>query len=648
MRLFQEHEGRMMPSSGKDLLVIVVVGLLGLLLALTGMGLVAGRLSCGAWPAGGGVMAALSFLTSGDAGVFGQTEAGCTASSGAVVTAWVITLAVVGGGVLAGVVAWGRYLESDGYLIKRLRRRSGIAKRREIAEAVGPKAAKAMTAKVRPTLPKKERTPEKGNVRLGDSEGVPVWIAMEDSVLLIGPPRSGKGVNVLMEPILDAPGPVITTSSRADNYAMTAPLRARKGPVTLFDPEGRAGKPTGVKWSPITGCEAPQTANQRATSLVSAAGLSSSGNNSEWRAPAVMIMQSLLHAAAIGGASVDELMRWGNAPAEAKTAVTILKDAEQRGDAAVGWASSLESEIDGDPRMRGNKWFGASNAVAGLAVDSVREALNPRSHRETFDIDQFIRESGTLYILGTKSGGSSAGPFLIAMMDAITERARQMAAESVGNRLDPPMVLPLDEIANITTAWEGLVQLMADGGGVGITAMPVYQSMSQARNEWGQEAGEALFDAATVKIQLGGASNTQDLEALQKLAGPRQVIRSSRSMQSDGSSVSEQTQDLNVFEVSDIRRLPFGWSIVFYRNKRPMLVRMRPYWKRKDKDEIDAAKKLYAASLRDPSKRAEWDAAVTWTGGVVRPQESEVVSTAPLVGVDEKNRRDKSDIVLEF
>ena len=145
--------------------------------------------------------------------------------------------------------------------------------------------------------------------------------------------------------------------------------------------------------------------------------------------------------------------------------------------------------------------------------------------------------------------------------------------------MDPPLMLPLDEIANITAAWEGLVQLMADGGGVGITAMPVYQSNAQSRNEWGREAGEALFDAATVKIQLGGASNTQDLEVLQKLAGPRKVTRASKSTQSDGSSVSEQTQDTNVLEISDLRRLPFGWSLLFYRNRRPMLVQMRPYWR---------------------------------------------------------------------
>ncbi|MBD4583306.1 type IV secretion system protein VirD4, partial [Xanthomonas citri pv. citri] len=100
--------------------------------------------------------------------------------------------------------------------------------------------------------------------------------------------------------ILDAPGPVITTSSRADNLGATAELRKAKGPVALFDPQGLTGQPSTLKWSPITGCEEPRVANQRAASLIGASGLGSSSSNAEWQAPAITIMECLLHAAALG------------------------------------------------------------------------------------------------------------------------------------------------------------------------------------------------------------------------------------------------------------------------------------------------------------------------------------------------------------
>src|SRR5699024_12713474 len=122
---------------------------------------------------------------------------------------------------------------------------------------------------------------------------------------------------------------------------------------------------------------------------------------------------------------------------------------------------------------------------------------------KSFNSDDCLDQNGTLYVLVTKSGGSSAGPFLFPMMDAITEGARELAAKNPGNRLDPPLSLVLDEIANISV-WPGLTQLMSDGGGVGISVFAVFQSLAQARNEWGTEQATALFDSATIKAQLGG------------------------------------------------------------------------------------------------------------------------------------------------
>ena len=39
---------------------------------------------------------------------------------------------------------------------------------------------------------------------------------------MLGPPRSGKGLHLVINAILDAPGAVITTATRPDNIAVTA------------------------------------------------------------------------------------------------------------------------------------------------------------------------------------------------------------------------------------------------------------------------------------------------------------------------------------------------------------------------------------------------------------------------------------------
>jgi type IV secretion system protein VirD4 len=44
--------------------------------------------------------------------------------------------------------------------------------------------------------------------RIGRSRGTDVWASIEDSILVIGPPRFGKGAHIVINAILDSPGPV--------------------------------------------------------------------------------------------------------------------------------------------------------------------------------------------------------------------------------------------------------------------------------------------------------------------------------------------------------------------------------------------------------------------------------------------------------
>jgi hypothetical protein len=74
--------------------------------------------------------------------------------------------------------------------------------------------------------------------------------------VVLGPPRSGKGLHLVVPLIVGAPGAVVTTSTRPDNLAITLRQRAKAGPVAVFDPQGlAAGVPGRLRWSPMRGCE---------------------------------------------------------------------------------------------------------------------------------------------------------------------------------------------------------------------------------------------------------------------------------------------------------------------------------------------------------------------------------------------------------
>ena len=112
----------------------------------------------------------------------------------------------------------------------------GIATRTDVTTAASEKALLRRAGQLRPSIEQPVVT-DVGYL-LGASRGVNVWASVEDSILLIGPPRSGKGLHVVINAILDAPGAVVTTSTRPDNLTATLTARRAEGrPVAVFDPQ---------------------------------------------------------------------------------------------------------------------------------------------------------------------------------------------------------------------------------------------------------------------------------------------------------------------------------------------------------------------------------------------------------------------------
>ncbi|HXA34091.1 MAG TPA: type IV secretory system conjugative DNA transfer family protein, partial [Acidimicrobiales bacterium] len=79
----------------------------------------------------------------------------------------------------------------------------------------------------------------------------------EQSVLVLGPPRSGKTSSLIIPNLLVAAGPVVSASTKPDVTAATATARSRFGECLVFDPTGTMPAPDGlrrIRWSPIQAC----------------------------------------------------------------------------------------------------------------------------------------------------------------------------------------------------------------------------------------------------------------------------------------------------------------------------------------------------------------------------------------------------------
>jgi len=424
-------------------------------------------------------------------------------------------------------------------------------------------------------------------VVLGSSRGISCWSSVEDSVVILGPPRSGKGLCLVVGMILDAPGAVLTTSTRPDNLAVTIDARSSSSrPVAVFDPQGLArgiGSPS--NWSLVRGCAEPGVAMVRARALCADASTGTE-NASFWSEQTVSATRCLLHAAALGGRDACDLYRWSLSASMAREAVAILLRCPG---GAPGWAEALDAIVSADQRQRDSVWAMVANTFAPLGDPDVLRAVSP-ARGEEFDPLAFLAMRGTLYLLGTASGASATATIVAALIEDILEAARRLAARSPGQRLDPPLALLLDEAANYPLP--SLPSLMSEGGGSGITTLTVLQSLAQARDRFGTEPAGAIWDSAIVKIVLGGSANADDLADISRLVGDEEVTEWSETIGGAGttSSHSSQVRTRAILEPSAIRRLGIGTALLLLRSAPPVLLELSPWTARRDADELHAAR----------------------------------------------------------
>ncbi len=164
-------------------------------------------------------------------------------------------------------------------------------------------------------------------------------VPVEEHVIFAAPPRSGKTAT-LADVIARYPGPVVATTTRGDLYELTAAARAGRGPVYVFNPQQLADIPSTMRWDMLAGCADPATAIRRAQPLAGIAAFKGEGEDF-WAAATALWLQTLLHVAALRGATMDLVHYWAlqRAPQD------FIKSLSDAGGEAERWGSLLAGQM---------------------------------------------------------------------------------------------------------------------------------------------------------------------------------------------------------------------------------------------------------------------------------------------------------------
>ena len=453
--------------------------------------------------------------------------------------------------------------------------------------------------------------------KLGRVGWFTVWAACEDVKLSFGGPRSGKS-GELAGRIIDAPGAVIATSTRTDLFSLTSELRARRGPVWVFNPSGVGGLASTITFDPLAGCRAPKVAFERASDLIAGGDTGTGSHDREgreyWTAQGRRVLTALMHAAALGGRTMRDVHAWVSAPeaydAEIQRYLRQSPEPAFEADLAQFVATNINTRTSiSTTIMPALHWLQIETAARAAGQSVGREPVIDESgvtvpdDEDTppagtpFDVEALLYQCGTVYMLGAQD--AQVAPLVTALTGHIARTARQIAGRQPGGRLDPPLTLGLDEAALICPI--PLDEWTADMGGRNVTIHIAAQSRPQLRKRWGHDGAAAILNNAAAVMIFGGTRDPDDLQAYSTLAGEREERIVTRDH--TGKVISETTQRVPTVTPAQIAQLAPGWVLLIRRGMPPVIAKVQMAWKRHD---VRSVQRHQRRTARMEKRAAVW------------------------------------------
>lgn len=501
----------------------------------------------------------------------------------------------VAGFIVAGLLALGVLTAVGVFGVRawfRRRPQRGFASQVQIRRALSEKAVIKRGPAVRPSLKGQRIRVEDVGVRVGRAipSGTPVALSAEESVLLLAAARSGKTSQFIIPGLRSWPGAAFVTSLREDVLLATATLRQKTGPVKVMAPTGSIAWPDLLRWDLTSGCADFNKARTRADVMVvvGAKGAGDSTNEGFFRLSATNLLAGWLHAAALSGGSANDVIRW----AFDERIDEPIKILGSNPDAVEGGAAMLDA-LYRQPAdsTRPSLWATAQTALAPLLAPDARAVFTPPPG-ESVDLEGFLRDCGTCYLIVDERRASSLAPVITAFADELIQTHQAIARKMPGGRPDNLLAMFLDEVGNITPLPQ-LPALMSFSGGTGIFVTAVLQNRAQARDRWGPEGADMLWGAATTKLILGGLSGPE-LDDISKIAGEfRETVINWQRGGQGGPSMSSSLQDRRTMTPEEIRTLDTleRQALVIQSSTPAVKVRMTRYYEGPDREEYAAAEK---------------------------------------------------------
>ena len=289
-----------------------------------------------------------------------------------------------------------------------------------------------------------------------------------------------------------------------------------------------------------------------------------------WFQEAEIILAGYLWVAAIEDLSMRDVVRWvftQDAPTDTwdgEVKPLLMRslassDIELAQDAAAV-CEFLEGVWRLEDRMR--------SSVFGTAQAAVWPWTNPdvvaSAARNEIDLEWLLSGPNTLYACAPLRAAKRLAPALGGLIGDILEQVAEHVART-GRRLDPPLLVVLDEVGN--TPLRDLPELVSTLAGLGVQIVTIWQTVSQVKACYRENAGTIVANHRT-KLFYSGISDPDTFDLAVRLVGDEQIV--SRQLTTDLSggsgrqSLAESTTMSALVPGHVLRQQPSGSALLIH------------------------------------------------------------------------------------
>jgi type IV secretion system protein VirD4 len=412
-----------------------------------------------------------------------------------------------------------------------------------------------------------------------------LYIRADRTTAVVGAQGSGKSLDALLPTLLGAPGAALVTLTKLGDLLLVVDERAaprRPGepprPYAVMDLFGMAPGLPQLRRDPLEGCVDYQIAERRAKAFTAGTVLGGTDRNNGnddaaryYAAEAVKVLKAYFHATALTGRSMQHVMQWVARPKATEEAAEILKHHPH---AEPLWDGQLRGALyNEDDRTSGNTISTIQQAMDPFFQSGFRQRFVPTPDEPATDVEQLIRDNGTIYLLGREDKYSSASPLMTAVGEHILDTVRRMATENAHQKLTPWFLALLDEFPS-TAPMPSVTIGMANDRALGVCYLLATQNWELIELVYGREDADAILNLINNLLVFGGGKSTAFADRISSIIGEVEIPRTSTSYGAGGRSRTRDSEWVPVFRQGEIRRLPERHALLVAENIRPVIARL--------------------------------------------------------------------------